>query len=445
MPASPLIAISREGSLPLSGVQQDMWAWSTFFPNLPPYYWHVPSYLDLAGPLDTTLLRRSVIECSQRHEAIRTTFFEENGRSQARISPSLSYELPVVEVADPAEADQLCLELYRRPFDLSQLPLYRGAIVRYGEERYTLVLIPHHLIVDAWSQTLILREFFKLYKAFLEDRPSPLPDPSYHYADYVAWEKRQPVAQKVAYWQRQLQDMPRLLELPTDRPRPLRQDFSGQAEKFTLSAGLLEKLPAFNRGQGVTLFVSLLGAFYLLLYKYTRQLDIVVGIPVANRELSAFRRIVGCFAKILPMRLHLSERMSGRQMLGQIEQLSREMQANQAAPFNQIGRALNIRHHPGHQPLYQVNFVFQNAMIHRFKLPGLAASLNLDIWTGLGIGRNDIVWQMFETGDEIVGVVEYQTALFDRSTIQALIADYQRLLTALVAQPEQAIIKLLQG
>lgn len=440
--------VPRDGTLPFSINQYQILDLSPKYPSAPPHYWHLPAALKITGELDIGILKRCLHELGQRHESIRTGFITVNGQLQVRIHETVSVDVPVVEIEQPAQLEPLMRDLIHRPFDLSMPPLGRFMLFRLAANHHILALAFHHLIADAWSQTIFLRELAKLYTAFKAGQTASLPPLKYQYVDYAAWEYGQlhteAMARKVDYWRQNLQGMPSLLKLATDRPRPLQMNLEGGTELFSLSPQLSKQLAIFARQQRVTLFTPLLAAFFVLMYKYSTQTDIVVGVPVANRSRSAFRHIIGPLAKILPLRQHLSTPLTVTDLIQQVYQSSREALANQAAPFGSLIKDLNLRFHPGHHLLNQVSFIFQNAVLSRLELPGLSLEFDPSVWRTLGVARNDVVWQMYESDHGLIGSVEYRLDLFDASTIQGMVMTYQDLLTGFMADPNRTISTLLQ-
>ncbi|HEX2188233.1 MAG TPA: condensation domain-containing protein, partial [Longimicrobiaceae bacterium] len=283
--------VGRTRTAPTSFAQERLWFIDRLEPGSAVY--NISVAWRLAGALDEAALERSLSEIVRRHEALRTTFGEVDGSPVQVIAPFGAFSLPVEDLSGLGEADREAAvgrragEEARRAFDLSAGPLFRAALLRLGAEEHVLLLTVHHIVGDGSSMGVLYRELLALYEAYREGRASPLPELAVQYADYALWQRehlRDAVLEgKLAYWRERLAGAPELLELPTDHPRPPVQTYRGAHERIEVPLEGVERLQALGRCKGATLYMVLLGAFQVLLSKYSGSEDVVVGSPVAGR------------------------------------------------------------------------------------------------------------------------------------------------------------------
>ena len=305
---------TRPGPGPLSFAQQRLWFIEQFEEATAAY--NIPFGFRLRGQLNVAALERSLNEILRRHEALRTSFTTIAGKPQTTITPVLTMPLPVKDLRNfpeekrEAEIYQVAIEDARSPFNLAQSPLFRILLLQLNEEDYFLLLTIHHIIFDGWSIGVFMRELTILYNAFSCGRPSPLPELPIQYADFAKWQrewlKGEVLDRQLSYWKKQLSGSPPVLELRTDRSRPTRQTFRGKIHSFVIPDTLAESLKILSQQEKSTLFMTLLAAFKVLLYRYTGQNDIIVGSPVANRHRSELENLIGFFVNMLVLRTDLS-------------------------------------------------------------------------------------------------------------------------------------------
>ncbi|MGB7947138.1 MAG: condensation domain-containing protein, partial [Candidatus Binatia bacterium] len=322
----PIGPASRAGPLPLSFAQQRLWFFDQLEPGSPAY--NRPVFLCLSGRLDTAALQRSLNEIVRRHEVLRTTFFSVGGRPHQVVAPALERAMPIVDLSRrpqaerETEARQLAIEESQRPFDLTSDPLLRARLLRLGDDEHILVLTTHHIAFDGWSDGILFQELAAIYEAFSTGQLSPLAELPIQYADFGAWQqhwlKGEVLDAQLAYWRRQLAGAPQILELPTDRRRPAIETFQGARQSILLPKPLTDALKALSRRECVTLFMTLLGVFKVLLRRYTGQDDIVVGTPVAGRNRVETEKLIGVFINTLVLRTDLSGNPSFRELLSRI-------------------------------------------------------------------------------------------------------------------------------
>ncbi|MGH7360617.1 MAG: condensation domain-containing protein, partial [Candidatus Methylomirabilales bacterium] len=371
LPLPPIEPLSREGALRLSFAQERLW----FLEQLegPSATYNIPVALRLEGPLAVGALERSLKEMVGRHEGLRTTFPTVEGVAVQVIAAEPAVRLPVVDLeglsaaAQRAEVRRLAAEEAGCPFDLARGPLLRVCLLRLGEEAHGLLLTLHHIISDGWSMEVFIRELSALYRAFSLGAPSPLAGLPIQYADYAEWQRRwlegEVLAGQLAYWQKQLVGAPALLELPTDHPRPPVQSFRGATVAFRLESELTQALKGLSQRAGVTLFMTLLGAFVTFLSRYSGQEDVVVGTPIANRNRRETEGLIGFFVNTLVLRVDLAGNPSFEALLGRVRAVALEAYAHQEVPFERVVEAVQPERNLSHSPLFQVMLVLQNTTL----------------------------------------------------------------------------------
>ncbi len=447
----PVLPVGQVDHFPLSFAQQRLWFLDQLEPNSSTY--NMAMAIRLTGTLDVTALECSFDTLLQRHTALRTIFVAESGRPAQVIRPSAPMTLSIVDLrphpdAERAgEARRLAVEEAQRPFDLARGPLLRAGLLHTAEDEHILLVTTHHIVFDG-SHEVFFRELTTLYNAFVLRTPPQLPELPVQYVDFAHWQRRwltdkdedvgSPLQAQLAYWRQQLDGAPAALELPTDRPRPSMQTFHGARHTFTLAPSLTNQLKALCRQEGVTLFMTMLAAFQVLLKRYSNQDRIAVGTPIAQRSQAAVEHLIGCFVNTLVLHTDLSGDPSFRTLLGRVREMALGAYAHQDTPFEMLVEALQPQRDPSRNPFYQVMFVLQHAA-GNVEFAGLtAASLAVDGKTA----RFDMLLSCWESADRLHGMVEYNTDLFDAATIGRMFQHFQNLLEAIVAQPDRGIGEL---
>ncbi|HKV12552.1 MAG TPA: amino acid adenylation domain-containing protein, partial [Thermoanaerobaculia bacterium] len=323
-----------------------------------------------------------------------------------------------------------------RPFDLSQPPLLRAALLRLGEREHRLLLTLHHIVSDGWSQAILLSELTVLYEAFAVGRLSPLPEPAFQYADFAAWQQRwlsgETLERQLAAWRRRLAGAPDVLDLPADRPRPAVRSARGGHVDVEIPAVVARAADRLARREGATPFMLLLAAFDALLYRYTRQDTILVGSPIAGRNRSETERLIGFFVNTLVLRVDVGKAASFRDLLERTREVTLDAYEHQDLPFEKLVEELRPERNLSHTPLFQVMLVVQNLPAVRSEISGLALeSLEVDNRTS----KFDLSLGLAPREDGIAGSIEYSADLFDAPTAQRIAGHFRTLLAGAVADP----------
>ncbi len=445
----PIRPIPRDQAIPLSFAQERLWFLDQLNPGSPSY--NIPEAYRLVGPLKLAALEQSLNEIVRRHEVLRTTFAWGDERPVQVIAPELNLSLPMIDLSGLPEAEreaavkQLAAEEARRPFDLARGPLLRTTVLRLSEEEHVVLLTIHHIISDDWSTFVYLREMAILYDAFAAGRQSPLPPLAIQYADFAHWQRQwlqgEVLEAQLAYWKQQLSGSPPMLELPTDRPRPAVLSSRGANCSFTLPEALSSAIRELSSQEGVTLFMTLLAAFQTLLYRYSGQDDINVGTPVTNRTRSELEGLIGFFVNTLVMRAELAGEPSFRELLKRVREVALGAYAHQDLPFEKLVYELQPERDLSRSPLFQVMFVMQNIPRQAPQLGEQELSIS-SLKVDGGIAKFDLTLFMTETGRQLSGTLNYNTDLFDESTIVRMLGHFQNLLEAVVADPDRRITHL---
>lgn len=438
---------AESGQAPLSFSQQRLWFLHQLDPTTPLY--NIPVAIRIRGPLDPAALERSVNEVVRRHEAIRTTFSYIDDRPVQVITPALSVEIDCRDARGLREPEtsgairDFCTSEARRPFDLTRGPLLRCALLRVADHEHILVVTMHHIISDGWSMGVLLYELTALYEAFVHGQPSPLSDHGVQYVDYALWQQGWVQSEKLkaqlAYWKEKLSGAPSLLALPATKPRPPVQGFNGAHHSMTVSPRLTAALKGLSQQKDVTLFMTLLAAFDVLLHRYTGQDDVLVGSPIANRNRSEVENLIGFFVNTLVFRSDLSGDPTFEELLLRVRHTATEGYAHQDLPFEKLVEELHPQRDLSHPPLIQVMFVLQNAPRPPLALPELTLEL-LDVDSGTA--KFDLTLSIEETDRGLGAYYEYNTDLFDSQSIERLSKHFETLLASVVADPTKRISEL---
>ncbi|WP_338270554.1 amino acid adenylation domain-containing protein [Corallococcus caeni] len=436
-----------DGPLPLSFAQERLWFIDQLLPGNPLYV--MPLAVRLTGTLDATALAHSLRALVERHESLRTTFGLLDDKPVQLIAPALDVPLPIIDLRSlPADEQSAAVTQHTQsfavqPFDLHTGPLLRSCLLRLADDSHLWLLSLHHIVADGWSLGVLVQEVAALYASASRGELASLPALPIQYADYALWQRewlqgpaRQPL---LDYWTRQLSDVPTVLELPTDFPRPAIASSRGALQPLQLPVELTAALKALSREEGVTLFMTLMAAFQVLLQRYCAKDDFVVGTPIANRTLGQTEALIGCFVNTLPIRANLSGQPSFRALLRRVQATCLEAYAHQELPFEHLVDALHLARDLSHTPLVQVLFVLQNAPMAAPALPGLHLE---PLPTRSTTAKFDLTLNLEETSGGLTGWFEYRTELFRPETIERLTGQLQTLLEGIVAAPNQSLTVL---
>lgn len=443
--APPLVPVSRQASLPLSFSQERLWCLHQLNPTKAAAY-NIAFAFRIAGALNNHILEKSLNEILRRHEALRTTFSWDEGNPVQLIHPPVAFPLTVINLQllpasqREAKAMQRVTEEIQQPFDLHDVHLIRGMLIQLDDADHILLLTVHHIAVDAWSKGVLFQELATLYAAFSQGQSSPLPELPIQYADFAAWQREwlqgDFLQMLLDYWQQQLGSNLEALQLPVDHPRPAARAYRSASEKVKLPKALSEALKNLSRQEKVTLFVTLLAAFNVLLHRYTEQDQLFVCSPTANRTRKEIKGLMGYFVNLLILKTDLSGNPSFRAFLGRVSQVASGGYAYQDLPVQELLRSLNLLQ----TPLSQVMFALQNTTIHHLELPGLTVQ-HLDVDTGTA--DFDLYLSLIEQAGTLTAVFKYNTDLFEATTIQQMLQHFQTILENIVIDPEQSLSCLL--
>lgn len=451
MPSSP-----QETVFPLSFAQQRLWFLYQLAPNNP--FYNVPTAIHLRGILNRTALQRSFDEIVHRHAVLRTTFATIDGQAVQVINPDVSIDLPVVNLQTVAvsERTRICQQLAtteaQRPFNLTIDSPLRLTLLQFDLTEAVLLLTMHHIVADGWSLGVLIRELACCYTAFVEGRSPVLPPLPIQYTDFVRWQRNwlqeEVIENQLTYWRQQLRDLP-ALHLPSDRPRPAVQTYRGATYPLQLSPVLTQGLESFSQQSGVSLFMTLLAAFQVLLYRYTGQEDIAIGAPIANRHRSEVEGLIGFFVNSLVMRSNLSGNPSFRELLERVRNVALEAYQHQDLPFEKLVEELDPERDLSRNPLFQVAFALQNAPMQVLELPGLtlkpapleSSSTRFDLEVHLWESAHGLQ-SFWQSQEGLSGFIAYSTDLFDRDRMGRLIGHFQTLLEGIVSNPDTRLSDL---
>ncbi|HST59365.1 MAG TPA: amino acid adenylation domain-containing protein, partial [Longimicrobium sp.] len=443
----PLVPVERTGALPLSFAQERLWFLDRLEPGSTAY--NIPLAWRLDGALDEAALERALGEIVRRHEALRTVFREGDGGAAQVVEPFTGFALPVDDLSalPPAEreaaVERRTAEDAARPFDLGTGPLFRAALLRLGAQEHALLVCIHHIVSDAWSFGVLMRELSALYAAFARGDESPLAPLPVQYADFAAWQRHvlggEALEGELAWWRERLAGAPALLELPADRPRPAVQSHRGATERVQLPVELLTSLQALGRGEGATLFMVLLSAFQVLLGKYSGSEDVVVGSPIAGRGRREVEELIGFFLNTLALRTELGGDPSFRQVLERVRETTLGAFEHQGVPFERLVEELQPERSLSHSPLFQVMFVLQET---DQPFGGLAGLKVRGAGAETATSKFDLTLALATHSGGISAGLEYSTDLFDRATIVRMLAHFQRLLEQVAAHADVPLSRL---
>ncbi|MCM3904752.1 MAG: amino acid adenylation domain-containing protein, partial [Pyrinomonadaceae bacterium] len=449
--APPLGAVRRDAKLPLSFAQQRLWFIDQLNPGKSHYNLTFP--IQLRGELDQRALADSLGEIIHRHESLRTVFPSVDGQPTQKILPAPErMELPSIDLRRESDckrhqqAEILIQSEARYAFDLANGPLVRTLLVRVAEQEHLLVLTMHHIVTDGWSMGVVMEELAVLYENFSQvnsrERLSPLPELPLQYADFAVWQREwlqgAALEAQLSYWKEQLQGAPALLDFPTDHPRPPVQTFAGARRKLSLGPRTTAALTGVAHKHDATLFMTLLAAFAVLLSRYGRQSDLVVGAPIANRTQPEIEGLVGFFVNTLALRVDLSGNPSFAELLGRVRETALGAYDHQDVPFEKLVEVLQPERALSHTPLFQAMFVLQETVE-----PKRVQQLEIELLPAPeGVAMFDLVLEAKAIGEGIELSIEYNSDLFEGETAERMLRNFESLVEAIVEDCGQRLSEL---
>ncbi len=445
----PALKARRDpGSARASFAQQRLWFLEQLEPGQATY--NVPRAIRFSGPLNIEALRASLTEIVRRHEPFRTHFSNVDGelrqiidRDDIRI-PLIEIDLTCLDEAErEAEGKRLAREEAARPFDLNTGPVIRTTLLRLGEHEHVLLLTTHHIVSDAWSATILFREFGQLYEGFANGKYVSLAPLAIQYADFAEWQRDwlqgEQLEKQLSYWKRQLEGVPTELSLPLDFPRPATQTFQGAYKALALPPALSKKLTELSNRESTTLFMTLLAAFKTLLYRYTSYEDIVIGSPIAGRNRAEVEDLIGFFINTLALRTSLAGNPTFRELLHRVKQTAIDAYTHQDLPFEKLVAEMDPERDLGRHPLFQVMFQYQDTERALFRTSDLKLTW---LETSTQTAKFDLTMAVLTENETLNCVIEYRTELFRGETIEQLLGHYATLLESIVSNPSERIATL---
>jgi amino acid adenylation domain-containing protein len=435
---------SRPEHLPLSYAQQRLWFIDQLEKASPEY--NMPEALWLRGELDRAALERAVNKIVERHESLRTNFGQGSGVAEQKIEEALRIEIPLEDLSglkEEKQRERLAMELRReweQSFDLARGPVLRMKLLKLGEQEHILLANMHHIASDGWSFGIFHRELRLLYEAYSEGRENPLPPLTVQYADFALWQREwlegDVLDQGLTYWKEKLSGIPKELQLPRDRPRPILQSFAADVCSLMLEEEQVRALKRLGQNHQATLYMTLLAGFAALLARYSGQEDIVVGSPIANRQEKALEDLIGFFVNSLLIRTGVGAEVRFGELLHQVRQTTLEAYQYQDVPFERVVEELNVERSLSRTPVFQVMFALQNAPVELPQLKGLDVS---PVDSSELRVRFDLEVHAYEHGGQVQIGWLYNRDLFDGWRIEQMGRHYARLLAAMVRDEGQSI------
>ena len=447
----PLVPVPRDQPIPATFDQQRVWFMDRLHPGSALYT--VGWLLHRDGATDPATLRRALGTLVERHETLRTTFRESGGRVWQVVAPSGTVDLAEADLsATPADqrtaaVRALATELWRRPFDLAEGPLFRTLLVRLSDDESLLVFSAHHAVCDGYSVGVLDEELLRTYDA-LATGDAPLPGPlAIQYADYAAWQQQwldeERLRPHLEFWKAQLAGAPALITLPTDRPRPAVQDFAGANHAFRPPAGLVDRLEQLGDEHRTTRFVTLLSAFAVLLARYSGQGKVVIGVPVAGRSRVEAEPLIGFLVDTVALCVDVEGDPTFAEVLQQVRWKLLEAQSHQDVPFQRIVEELKPERSLSYNPVFQVMFSGLDKLFEtgagEHEQPEWVHDVTED---GIGVAKFDLGLSVQERGGELQLSFEYSTNLFDADTVARMGAHLTNLAEQAVSAPHTPVSRL---
>ena len=427
----------------LSPAQRRLWLLDQMLEDRAAY--HMPGAFRLKGPLDTSVLRRALEAMVARHESLRTTFRTADGDVRQFISESGALNFEEADAGSEAEAQVMCRRIVSKPFDFETGPLFRTRLIRLGDGSHVFLFVLHHIIADAWSIGILLQETAMLYNALAggKSAEASLPPLRLQYKDHAALQYEQLAGEEGAklrdYWMRKLSGELPLLDLPADRPRPPTKTFAAKTLFSRIEEPLAEKLIAFSRREGVTLFITLTALVKVLIHRYSGAADIIVGTAVSGRNRVELESQIGFYINTVALRDTLSRTDSFRAVLEKVRQTFAEAYDHQMYPFDQLVADLRIERKAGRAPLFDVSVQLQHSDQPGPALDGIQVE---EFDTGFRAAKFDLSFDFIQREGELSFTIEFDTALFEQPRIERMAGHFLQLAAAATQMPDAPIARL---
>jgi len=433
-----ILPVPREQPLPMSFAQHRLWFMAQMEGGNQAY--NVPLALGLRGPLDADALECALLRIVERHETLRSRFVPRDDSAEVIIAATAGGEWFQREASSYDALPARLREEASAPFDLAHGPLLRARLLRLGAEHHVLALTVHHIVADGWSLGVLTQELSALYPAMCQGQPDPLPPLTIQYGDYAVWQRRwlagAQLQRQADYWRQALDGAPTLLKLPSDRPRPERQDFAGASLPLEIDLRLAAGLRTLAQRHGVTLYMTVLGAWAALLARLSGQTEVVIGCPVAGRSRAEVEALAGLFVNTLAIRIDTQAAPTAQALLEQARTRVLDAQAHQDLPFEQVVEIVRPARSLAHTPVFQATLNWQATHGPALELQGL--QLEAVAQTGQ-VAKFDLTLNLGQHGDLLAGSLEYATALFDEPTVRRYLGYFETLLWAMVGNDQATL------
>ncbi|HEX4829600.1 MAG TPA: amino acid adenylation domain-containing protein [Trebonia sp.] len=434
---------------PLSFGQEQLWFVDRFAPGLATY--NIPCLVSLRGPLDQAALGGALDGLAERHEALRTRLAADpDGRPAQVIDPPgpVPVELADLSGGEPGDrAGQLVALIHdraMRPFDLAKGPLLRCTLVTLGPEEHMLVAAVHHAVFDGWSAGVFVRDLSALYGARAGGEPAALRELPVQFADYSVWERGRVqgsvLGELESYWKQALDGF-ETLQFPTDRPRPMIDDFTGALAEQMISPDVLAGLRELGRKQGTTLYTTVMAALLALLHRYSGQDDLVVGTASANRSRAELAPVIGFLVNTLPIRCDLSGDPTFTDLMARVKEATIGAFGHQDLPFARLVETLGVARDSSRAPVFQIAMAYAE----RDETPVPAAGVDFapsSVVVGLNAAKFDLAFATEARAEGLWVECCYKTALFDAATARRILDHYEALLRGVLASPAARLSQL---
>jgi len=433
-------------AFPASFSQQRLWFLDQFDPGTAAY--NIPRIFRIIGPLHVDALTRAFHAVVQRHAVLRTVFDSVEGEARQVVLSDVEVKVPLIDLTEAPEGEReskalgIAIQEGKKPFDLCEGPLLRASLIRLAPETWMLVLVMHHIVTDGWSISRLFRDLTTYYAAFLENTEPELPELPIQYTEYAQWQHEymsgELLRKEIEHWKNTLAGAQTLLGLTTDHPRPAMQTWNGASQQITLDAATLAKLKSLAQKESSTLFMVSMALFQALLWRYSHQESILVGTPIAARNHVEVEEMVGLFVNTLVFRTDFTSDLSFHDVIRRVRSFALEAYTHQDVPFEKLVEELVPQRSLDTPPLFQVMFIFQNIPKQVFKIPGLSIKeMNFET----GIAKFDLSAELWED-TEFHCQFEYNTDLFEHSTMRRMLGHFERLIQAALENPDLPFAQL---